>query len=70
MTQALFHLQYLLAAAALWLNRLQQLVIDYLMDENRLLNAKLGDRKFQFTELTIRRVRLGGMFKDYARKAA
>ena len=29
MTQALFPVQYLLAAAALWLNRQQQSVIDY-----------------------------------------
>lgn len=57
-------LQYLIAALALWLNRQQQDVIDYLKEENQLLKAKLGDLKIQFTDgercrLAIRAKALG-----------
>ena len=50
MITSLFSLQYLIAALALWLNRQQQDVIDYLKEENQLLKAKLGGRKIQFTD--------------------
>ena len=60
-------LQYMLAAAALWLNRQQQSVIDYLMEENRLLKARLGDRKIHFTDIEWRR--LAPRAKALGRKA-
>jgi putative transposase len=50
MSSYLFPLQYLVASLALWLNRQQQEVIDYLKEENRLLKEKLGDRKLHFTD--------------------
>ena len=56
MVATLFPLQYLVATLALWLNRQQQEVIDYLKEENRLLKAKLGDRKLQFTDAERRRL--------------
>ena len=56
MVATLFPLQYLVATLALWLNRQQQEVIDYLKEENRLLKAKLGDRKIQFTDVERRRL--------------
>jgi putative transposase len=56
MQSALFPLQYLLASAALWLNRQQQQVIDYLKEENRLLKEKLGDRKLHFSDAERRRL--------------
>ena len=56
MVASLFPLQYLIATLALWLNRQQQEVIDYLKEENRLLKAKLGDRKIQLTEAERRRL--------------
>ena len=56
MVASLFPLQYLIATLALWLNRQQQEVIDYLKEENRLLKAKLGDRKIQFTDAERRRL--------------
>ena len=56
MVATLFPLQYLIATLALWLNRQQQEVIDYLKEENRLLKAKLGDRKIQFTDAERRRL--------------
>ena len=46
MATCFFPLQYVIAAFALWLNRQQQEVIDYLKKENRLLKEKLGDRSF------------------------
>jgi putative transposase len=56
MVASRFPLQYLIAALALWLNRQQQDVIDYLKEENQLLKAKLGDRKIQFTDAERRRL--------------
>ena len=56
MVASLFPLQYLIATLALWLNRQQQEVIDYLKAENRLLKAKLGGRKIHFTEAERRRL--------------
>ena len=56
MVASLFPLQYLIATLALWLNRQQQEVIDYLKEENRLLKAKLGGRKIQFTDAERRRL--------------
>ena len=50
MVASLFPFQYLIATLALWLNRQQQEAIDYLKEENRLLKAKLGGRKIQFTD--------------------
>ena len=56
MVASLFPLQYLVATLALWLNRQQQEVIDYLKEENRMLKAKLGSRKIQFTDAERRRL--------------
>ena len=56
MVASLIPLQYLIATLALWLNRQQQEVIDYLKEENRLLKAKLGDRRIQFTDAERRRL--------------
>ena len=56
MVAPLFPLQYLIATLALWLNRQQQEVIDYLKAENRLLKVKLGDRKIHFTDAERRRL--------------
>jgi hypothetical protein len=54
----LLPLQYVIATCALWLNRQQQEVIDYLKEENRLLKEKLGDRKLHFTDAERRRLAL------------
>jgi putative transposase len=56
MAACYFPLQYVIAASALWLNRQQQEVIDYLKEENRLLKQKLGDRKLHFTDAERRRL--------------
>jgi putative transposase len=67
MTDAYFPLKYLLATAALWLSRQQQYVIDYLKEENRLLKAKLGDRKLHFSD--AERCRLAARAQALGRKA-
>ena len=56
MVASIFPLQYLIATFALWLNRQQQEVIDYLKAKNGLLKAKLGDRKIRFTDAERRRL--------------
>ena len=55
MVASLFPLQYLVATLALWLNRHQQEVIDYLKEENRFLKAKLGGRRIQVTAASMPR---------------
>ena len=49
-------LQVLIAMIAGWINRHQQQVITYLLEENRVLHAKLGDRPIQFTDAERRRL--------------
>jgi putative transposase len=66
MVTPLFPLQYFIAALALWLNRQQQDVIDYLKEENQLLKSKLGGRKIQFTD--AERCRLAVRAKALGRK--
>ena len=43
-----FHL--IVIAFAGWLNRQQQTVIDYIVEENRILKEQLGDRRIRFTD--------------------
>ena len=49
-----------LAALAGWLNREQQKVLEYLRDENRVLRAQLGDRKFRLADDDRRRLAVRG----------
>jgi putative transposase len=58
MSACYFPLQYVIAAMALWLNRQQQEVIDYLKEENRLLKGRFGDRKLHLTDAERRRLAL------------
>ena len=43
-------LQVLIAMIAGWINRHQQQVIAYLLEENRTLHAKLGGQRIRFTD--------------------
>jgi putative transposase len=43
-------LQVLIAMTAGWINRHQQQVIAYLLEENRTLHAKLGGKRIRFTD--------------------
>jgi len=56
MAACYFPVQYFVAALALWLGRQQQLAIDYLQEENRLLKEKLGNRNLHFTDAERRRL--------------
>ena len=49
-------LQVLIAIIAGWINRRQQQVIDYLLEENRTLHAKLGGKRIRFTDSERRRL--------------
>jgi len=49
-------LQALIAMVAGWINRHQQQVIDYLLEENRTLHAKLGGKRIRFTDAERRRL--------------
>ncbi len=53
-------LQFLLLAFAGWLNRRQQLVIDYLLEENRILRQQLGKRRLRLTDDQRRRLAVKG----------
>jgi hypothetical protein len=49
-------LQVLIVMIAGWINRHQQQVIAYLLEENRTLHAKLGGRRIRFTDAERRRL--------------
>ena len=49
-------LQVLIAMVAGWINRRQQQVIAYLLEENRALHPKLGGRRIRFTDAERRRL--------------
>jgi putative transposase len=49
-------LQVLIAMIAGWINRHQQQVIAYLLEENRTLHAKLGGQRIRFTDAERRRL--------------
>ena len=49
-------LQVLIAMIAGWINRHQQRVIAYILEENRTLHAKLGGRRIRFTDAERRRL--------------
>ena len=60
-----FHL--LVIALAGWLNRQQQVVIDYLIEENRVLKEQLGGQRLRFTD--EQRMRLAVKAKLLGRRA-
>jgi len=66
MAYVLQPLQLLLIALAGWLNRHQQTVIDYLMEENRVLKQQLTGKKLRFTD--EQRIRLAGKAKLLGRR--
>ena len=42
-------MRFLLVAVAGWMNQKQLRVIDYLLEENRVLREQLGSRRLRFT---------------------
>ena len=50
MTNTIQPFHFLVIALAGWLNRQQQVVIDYLIEENRVLKEQLGGQRLRFTD--------------------
>src|SRR6478752_727325 len=46
----------LVISVAGWLNQRQQHVIEYLVEENRILREQIGDRRLRFTDQQRRRL--------------
>jgi hypothetical protein len=59
-------LQFLLIAAASWMSRHQQAVIEYLQEENRILLEQLGGKPKPFTD--AQRIRLARKAKLVGRR--
>ena len=55
-------LQWLLAALSGWLNRQEREVVAYLVEENRVLRAQLGDRPLRLNDDERRRLAFRGKF--------
>ena len=43
-------LRFLLLSTAGWMNRYQQRILDYVLEENRVLREQLKGRRLQFTD--------------------
>ena len=66
MTNAIQPFHLLVIALAGWLNRHQQAVINYLLEENRVLKDQLEGRRLQFTD--EQRIRLAVKAKVLGRR--
>ncbi len=66
MTDAIQPFHLIIVALAGWLNRNQQLVIDYLIEENRVLKEQLVGRRLRFTD--EQRIRLAVKAKVLGRR--
>ena len=53
MNRAIRPLEFLVVAVAGWLNRDPQKVVDYLMEENRVLRAHLQGRRIRLREILV-----------------
>ena len=67
MTNAMQPFHLLVIALAGWLNRQQQTVIDYLIEENRVLKEQLEGQRLRFTDK--QRIRLAVKAKVLGRRA-
>ena len=67
MTNVIHPFQLLVIALAGWLNRHQQAVIDYLIEENRVLKDQLDGPRLRFTD--EQRIRLAVKAKVLGRRA-
>ncbi len=56
MTHVIQPFHFLVVALAGWLNRHQQAVIDYLIEENRVLKDQLDGQRLRFTDDQRRRL--------------
>jgi len=66
MTNVIQPFHFLVISLAGWLNRHQQVVIDYLIEENRVLKEQLEGQRLQFTD--DQRIRLAVKAKALGRR--
>ena len=66
MRAALDPLSFVVISIAGWMNQRQQHVIEYLIEENRVLREQIGDRRMRFTD--NQRLRLAAKAKKLGRK--
>ena len=59
-------LSFLIVSLSGWMNQHQQDVIDYLMEENRVLREQMGNRRMRFSD--EQRRRLAAKAKKLGRK--
>ena len=69
MTADLYPLQVLLVTLAGWVNRQQQHVIEYLVEENRVLKGQLEGRRPRVTDDQRRRLAVKGRFRHILQSA-
>src|SRR4051812_32856376 len=67
MSALLNPISFLVACLSGWLNHHQQLALDYLNEENRVLREQIGDRRIRFTD--DQRRRLAVRAKELSRSA-
>jgi hypothetical protein len=60
MTAEILPLRFLLLTFAGWINRQQQQVLDYLVEENRVLKEQLSGRRLRLTDEQRRRLAAKG----------
>ena len=60
MSRALQPWEFLLLTLSGWMNRHQQRMIDYLIEENRILKGKLRVKRIRFTDEERRRLAVKG----------
>ena len=58
MLSAVDPFRFVLTAVAGWMNQHQQMAIDYLREENRVLREQLGDRRLRLNDEQRRRLPL------------
>ncbi len=56
MSQPPFALQFLVLIVSGWVNRRQQLAIEYLLEEDRVIREQLGNRLLRLTDAQRRRL--------------
>src|SRR5438477_12914395 len=66
MRAALGPFSFLVVSIAGWMNQRQQQVIEYLIEENRVLREQIGDRRMRFTN--DQRCRLAARAKKLSRR--
>jgi hypothetical protein len=66
MHQRLDPFSFLVVSVAGWINERQQQVIEYLVEENRVLREQIGNRRMRFTD--DQRRRLAARAKKLGRK--